>query len=361
MRQDAFALIANEERHRQIDVGARKVSAPMTKSFAPCAGPAILGPMNIVLLDAHTANPGDLNWSPFEALGPCAVYDRTPPDQIIERAKDAEVIITNKAVLSRETIDSLPKLRYIGVLATGYNVVDVVAAKARGITVTNVPGYSSASVAQAVFSLLLEMTNHTGHHAHAVSQGVWANCPDFCFWHYPIVELHGLTLGLVGLGDIGQAVAKIAVAFGMNVIATRRNWSVPPPEGVTPATLSEVLSQSDVISLHCPLTDDTKQLINANSIDQMKRSAFLINTARGPLIDEPALAEALNKERIAGAGLDVLSLEPPKPGHPLFKAKNCIITPHVAWASKASRGRLIAMAAENVKRWNDGNALNVVA
>jgi glycerate dehydrogenase len=238
--------------------------------------------------------------------------------------------------------------------------VDVVAAKERGITVTNVPGYSSASVAQAVFALLLELTNQTGYHAGAVTQGEWAECPDFCFWHSPIVELHGLTLGLVGLGDIGSAVAKIALAFGMNVLATRRTWAQPPPAGITAATLAEVLSQSDVISLHCPLTDDTRHLINTASLNQMKRSAYLINTARGPLVDEPALAEALNQERIAGAGLDVLSIEPPKPGHPLFAAKNCVITPHIAWASKASRGRLIATATNNVKQWSQGQPVNVV-
>ena len=317
--------------------------------------------MKIVFLDAYTANPGDQSWSAFEAFGSCTVYDRTLPALTIERAKDAEIIITNKAVLSREIIEALPNLRYIGVVATGYNVVDVAAAKARGITVTNVPGYSSASVAQAVFALLLELTNHTGHHSHAVSEGAWAECPDFCFWNFPIVELHGLTLGLVGLGDIGQAVAKIANAFGMNVIATRRTWALPAPEGVKPASLSEVLSQSDVVSLHCPLTDDTKQLINATSLSQMKRSAYLINTARGPLVDEPALADALNNDQIAGAGLDVLSVEPPKPENPLFKARNCLITPHIAWASKASRGRLIAIAADNVKHWLAGAPVNVVS
>lgn len=317
--------------------------------------------MNIVFLDAHTANPGDLNWSAFEALGTCTVYDRTPANLTIERAKDADVVITNKAVLSREILSSLPKLRYIGVVATGYNVVDVVAAKERGVTVTNVPGYSSPSVAQAVFALLLELTNRTGHHARTVSDGVWANCPDFCYWHYPIVELHGLTLGLVGFGDIAQSVAKIARAFGMKVLAARRTWAVPPPEGVTAVSLDEVFRQSDAVSLHCPLTDDTRQLINAETLGKMKRSAFLINTARGPLVDEPALAEALNQGQIAGAGLDVLGVEPPKTGNPLFTAKNCLITPHIAWASKASRARLIELAANNLKQWCDGSPVNVVS
>ena len=317
--------------------------------------------MNIVMLDAFTANPSDLSWADFAALGTCTIYDRTPADQIVERAKDADIIITNKAPLSRQTLAALPKLRYIGVIATGYNVVDVVAAAEQGITVTNVPGYSSASVAQAVFALLLELTNHAGHHAAEVSAGRWAACPDFCFWDHPIIELRGLTLGLVGMGDIGQSVARIANALGMRVLAARRNWSVAPPEGVTPAPLADVLSQSDVVSLHCPLTDDTRLLINTESIATMKSSAYLINTARGPLVDEAALAAALNSGRLAGAGLDVLTVEPPAPGNPLFSAKNCLITPHIAWASRASRTRLIGKAADNVKEWIAGHAINVVS
>ena len=317
--------------------------------------------MNIVMLDAFTANPSDLSWAAFEALGTCTIYDRTPADQIVERAKDADIIITNKAPLSRQTLSALPKLRYIGVIATGYNVVDVVAAAEQGITVANVPGYSSASVAQAVFALLLELTNHAGHHAAEVSAGRWAACPDFCFWDHPIIELQGLTLGLVGMGDIGQAVARIANALGMRVLAARRTWNVAPPEGVTPAPLADVLSQSDVVSLHCPLTDDTRLLINAESLATMKSSAYLINTARGPLVDEAALAAALNSDRLAGAGLDVLTVEPPAPGNPLFSAKNCLITPHIAWASRASRTRLIGKAADNVKEWIAGHAINVVS
>lgn len=317
--------------------------------------------MNLVFLDAFTANPGDLSWSAFEALGHCTIHDRTPSAETIERAKDAEVVITNKAVLSRAVIESLPKLRYIGVIATGYNVVDAAAARERGIVVTNVPGYGSPSVAQAVFALLLELTNHTGQQTRDVSQGRWAACPDFCFWDKPIIELQGLTLGLVGLGDIGASVARIALAFGMKVIATRRTWAVPPPEGITPAPLDKVLSESDVVSLHCPLTDETKHLIDATSLAQMKSTALLINTARGPLIDEPALAAALNEGRIAGAGLDVLSVEPPSKDNPLFTAKNCLITPHTAWASRASRHRLITIAAENLRQWQAGRAINVVS
>ena len=317
--------------------------------------------MNIVFLDAFTANPGDLSWSEFESLGHCTIHDRTPADQTIERAKDAEVVITNKAVLSRAVIESLPKLRYIGVIATGYNVVDIAAARERGIIVANVPGYGSPSVAQAVFALLLELTNHTGQQTQDVSKGRWAACPDFCFWDKPIIELQGLTLGLVGLGDIGASVARIALAFGMKVIATRRTWAVPPPAGITPAPLDKVLRESDVISLHCPLTDETKHLINAGSLAQMKPSALLINTARGPLIDEPALATALNEGRIAGAGLDVLSVEPPSKDNPLFTAKNCLITPHTAWASRASRARLITIAADNLRQWQAGRPINVVS
>ncbi len=318
--------------------------------------------MKIVMLDAYTANPGDLSWSEFQALGDCAIYDRSLTQEVIlERAADAEVLITNKAVLPRSVIEALPKLQYIGVLATGYNVVDVTAAKKRSIIVTNVPGYSSASVAQLVFALLLELTNHTGALSRDVMAGRWTRSQDFCFWDQPLVELEGRTMGLVGLGDIGSAVARIALAFGMKVKATRRTWAVPPPEGVEAVSLDRIFAESDVVSLHCPLTDDTRHLINADSIAQMKRSAYLINTARGPLIDEPALAAALNDDRLAGAGLDVVSLEPPKNGNPLFGAKNCVITPHVAWASHAARKRLITMAAQNLAAWQSGKPVNVVS
>jgi glycerate dehydrogenase len=316
--------------------------------------------MNLVCLDAYTANPGDLSWSALESLASCTMHDRTPPELVIERAQNAEILLTNKAVISRQAIDSLPRLRYIGVLATGYNVVDVAAARERGIPVCNVPGYSSASVAQAVFALLLELTNHTGRHAAAVAAGDWASCADFAFWHKPLHELAGRTMGIVGFGEIGQATARIATAFGMKVLASRRTWALPAPEGVEPASVEDVLSQSDVISLHCPLTDETKQMINAASIAKMRRDAYLINTARGPLIDEAALAAALKDGQIAGAGLDVLSVEPPRGGNPLIDAPNCIITPHVAWASKAARTRLIAAAAGNIHAWQQGQATNVV-
>lgn len=316
--------------------------------------------MKLVILDAHTANPGDLDWSPFEAIGACDIHPRTPVEETIERCRDAEVVITNKAVLRRETIMALPKLRYIGVIATGYNVVDTAAAAERGIVVANVPGYSTPAVAQAVIAMLLEFTNHTAHHARTVRDGRWSACPDFCYWDHPIIELRGRTLGLLGFGDIGSAVARIALAFGMKVIAARRAWAVPPPEGVTAATVGEVFRQSDVISLHCPLTDDTRHIINAASLGLMKRSAILINTARGPLVDEQALADALNAGGIAGAALDVLSVEPPSAGNPLIGAKNCLITPHLAWASRESRRRLIDMAAGNVRAFLAGSPVNVV-
>jgi len=317
--------------------------------------------MKIVLLDAHTANPGDVSWAPLEAIAPCEIYPRTPLAETVARCADAEIVITNKAVLNREIISALPKLKYIGVTATGYNIVDVAAAKERGITVTNVPGYSSPAVAQLVFALLLELTNHVGHHAKTVSAGRWQASPDFCYWDHPIIELSGRTLGIIGYGDIGSAVARIAVAFGMNVLASKREWNSAPPEGVTAASIDEIFAQSDAISLHCPLTDATKHLVCDRTLALMKSTAFLINTGRGPLIDESALARALNEGRIAGAGLDVLSVEPPKDGNPLIDAKNCLITPHIGWASYEARLRLIDLAAANLNAFLAGNPLNVVS
>jgi glycerate dehydrogenase len=318
-------------------------------------------PMKIVLLDAHTANPGDVSWAPLEAIATCEIYPRTPLAETVARCSDAEIVITNKAVMNREIISALPKLKYIGVTATGYNIVDVIAAKEHGITVTNVPGYSSPAVAQLVFSLLLELTNHVGHHAQTVSSGRWESCPDFCYWDHPIIELSGRTLGIIGYGDIGSAVARIAVAFGMKVLASKREWKSPPPEGVTAATIDEIFAQSDAISLHCPLTDATKHLVCDRTLALMKPSAFLINTGRGPLIDEAALARALNESRIAGAGLDVLSVEPPKDGNPLIGAKNCVITPHIGWASYEARLRLIDLTAANLNAYLAGKPVNVVS
>lgn len=316
--------------------------------------------MKIVLLDAHTANPGDLSWQPLEKIGVCEVYDRTPLDETIARCAGAEAVITNKAVLNRKIIEALPELRYIGVAATGYNVVDVQAATERGITVTNVPGYSSSAVAQLVFALLLEMTNQVGHHAQTVREGRWARSPDFCYWDFPIKDLASMTLGIVGFGDIGSSVARIALAYGMDVLATKRSWNTPPPDGVEAVALDELFSRSDAITLHCPLTDETKHIIGPRTLGLMKPSAVLINTGRGPLIDEPTLADALNEGRIAGAGLDVLSSEPPAADNPLFTAKNCFITPHIGWASLASRKRLIDAIASNLQAFLGGSPTNVV-
>jgi len=316
--------------------------------------------MKIVLLDAHTANPGDLTWLPLEAIAPCEIHPRTPLDQTIARCAGAEVVITNKAPLTREIIAALPELKYIGVTATGFNVIDVAAAKERGIVVTNVPGYSTPSVAQHVVALMLELTNRVGHAAKSVEQGGWATCPDFCYWDFPIVELSGRTLGIIGHGEIGSAVALIGTAFGMRVLASKRTWKEPPPAGVEAAEVDAIFREADVISLHCPLTDATKHLINERTLGLMKSEAFLINTGRGPLVDEVALAQALNEGRIAGAGLDVLSVEPPTKGSPIIGAKNCLITPHVAWASRAARARLIDIVAANLKAFLAGSPVNVV-
>jgi glycerate dehydrogenase len=317
--------------------------------------------MKIVLLDAYTANPGDVSWSPLESIASCEIHSRTPLAETVSRCADAEIVITNKAVLNREIIEALPKLKYIGVTATGYNIVDVAAAKERGITVTNVPGYSSPAVAQLVFSLILELTNNVGHHAQTVREGRWVACPDFCYWDHPIIELSGRTLGIIGYGDIGSSVAKIAVAFGMKVLASKRDWKTPPPDGVTPASIDEVFQNSDVISLHCPLTDATKHLVGEHTLSLMKPTAFIINTGRGPLVDESALAQALNTGRIAGAGLDVLSVEPPKADNPVLTAKNCLITPHIGWASREARVRLIDIVASNLQAFLEGKPVNVVA
>ncbi len=317
--------------------------------------------MNIVVLDGFTLNPGDLSWAELEELGSCVIFDRTPPELILERARDAEIVLTNKTPLARETILALPKLKYIGVLATGYNVVDVAAARERGITVTNVPDYSTPSVAQLTFALLLELTHHVGHHAQTVRDGKWVRSADFCYWDFPLVELHGLKLGIIGFGKIGRAVAKIADAFGMHVIVHARKKPADFPQHHVFAELESLLEWGDVVSLHCPLTPETKHLINAERLGLMKPSAFLLNTGRGPLIDEQALADALNNGTIAGAGLDVLSVEPPRADNPLLAAKNCIVTPHIAWASRSSRERLMEIAVENLRAVASGKPRNVVS
>lgn len=317
--------------------------------------------MRIVLLDAHTANPGDVSWAPVEALGPTSVHPRTAPEDIVSRCAEAEAVLTNKAPLTRESIDRLPNLRYIGVTATGTNIVDLEAARDRGIVVTNVPGYGTPAVAQHVLALVLELTNHVGQHAQSVHHGGWSSCPDFSYWDRPLVELEGRTLGLIGFGDIGRAVARIALAFGMSVLANRRSWREPPPPGVTAADIDTIFARADIVSLHCPLTDETRHLVNNRTLGLMKSSAMVINTARGPLIDEPALARALEDGLIAGAGLDVLCTEPPAADHPLLRAKNCLITPHLAWATIEARQRLIQAVADNLRAFLDGRPINVVS
>lgn len=315
--------------------------------------------MNIVVLDGFTLNPGDLNWEQLRSLGPCAVYDRTLPAELLGRAADADILLTNKTELTAGTLQSLPKLKYIGVLATGTNVVDLAAARARGIPVTNVPAYSTKSVAQLTFALLLELAQHAGHHAQTVREGRWTRSTDFCYWDFPLIELDGLTLGIVGFGRIGRAVGELGSAFGMKVLAcTRTAGSAPPFASFV--ELETLFRKSDVVSLHCPLTPQTANLVNARRLSLMKPTAFLLNTSRGPLVDEPALADALNSGRIAGAALDVLSKEPPRADNPLLTARNCLITPHLAWATRAARSRLMTIAVENVRAFLQGEAQNVV-
>jgi len=318
--------------------------------------------MRIVILDAYTTNPGDLDWGPVTALGELTVHDRTPDEEIVARATGAEAVLTNKTQLSAATLAALPGLRYVGVLATGVNVVDLAAAAAAGVTVTNVPGYSTPGVAQAVFALLLELTNQTGALSASARAGRWQACDDFCYWDGELVELEGLTLGIVGHGAIGRRVAEIARAFGMRVVAASRSRPAgSTADGVAFLPLDEVFRTADVVSLHCPLTPETRHLVNAARLAMMKPSAYLVNTARGGLVDEQALADALAAGRIAGAGLDVLTQEPPRDGSPLLTSPNCVITPHVAWATRKARARLIAAAAANLAAFLAGRPQNVVA
>ena len=315
--------------------------------------------MNIVVLDGHTLNPGDLSWEPLNTFGSVMLHDRTSKSELIERLRNADAALTNKVVLDAAAMEQLPALKYIGVTATGYNCVDVEAARKRKIVVTNVPTYGTHSVAQATFALLLELTNAAGAHAQSVRQGQWSANKDFCYWNSPQVELSGLTMGLIGYGRIGRAVATIARAFGMHVIVHTRTPSKIAGEEKC-VDLDVLFSASDVVSLHCPLTPENKQLVNAARLAQMKRSAFLINTSRGLLIDEAALADALNKGVIAGAGLDVLSVEPPEKTNPLLSARNCIVTPHNAWATRAARSRLLGTVVENLAAFVAGKPQNVV-
>jgi len=316
--------------------------------------------MNIVILDGYTLNPGDQNWAPVNALGKVTVYDRSSPDQIIERAIDADAVLVNKVILNESVLSQLPKLRYIGVCATGYNNIDINSTNKYGIVVTNVKAYGPASVAQHTFALLLALVNHIELHSQSVRNGDWATSEDFCYWKTPLVELAGKTIGLVGLGDIGSQVAKIASAFGMKVIAYRKNPEQTHNTDIEMVSMKTLFKQSDVISLHCPLTEETKDLINAERLLWMKPTAYLLNTGRGPLINEEDLANALKNKTIAGAGLDVLSCEPPRTDNPLITAPNCVITPHIAWASFEARKRLLQMVADNLSAFMEGEATNVV-
>ena len=317
--------------------------------------------MKIVVLDGYAANPGDLCWDELKTLGECDIYDRTAPQEVLARAKDAEVLLTNKTVLSREHIEALPALKYIGVLATGYNIVDVDAARKQGVVVTNIPAYSTDSVAQMVFAHLLNIAQQVQHHSEEVHRGRWTKSPDFCFWDTPLIELCDKKLGIVGLGNTGQQTARIALGFSMKVMAyTSKPATQLPAEILKADSLDQLFAECDVVSLHCPLNASTQSLVDARRLALMKPTAILINTARGPLVDEQALADALNEGRIYAAGLDVLSTEPPRADNPLLTARRCYITPHIAWASTAARERLMHIMLENLRAWMKGETINCV-
>lgn len=316
--------------------------------------------MKIVILDGYSANPGDLSWKPLEEIGELTVYDRTKPEETVQRAKDAEIVLTNKVLIKRQEMEQLPRLRYIGVLATGYNVVDIEAARERGIAVTNVPAYSTESVAQMVFAHLLTVTNRTEHYAIQNRTGRWSSNPDFCYWDAPLTELAGKTFGIVGLGNIGQRVAAIANAFAMNVVAYTSKHPEELPQYIRKRTLDELLAESDVLSLHCPLTTDTLHLINSKTLQRMKPSAILINTGRGPLVNDQDVADALNTNRLRAFCADVLTEEPPKADNPLLECENAFITPHIAWASCEARVRLLDVAINNVKAFVEGKPKNII-
>jgi glycerate dehydrogenase len=316
--------------------------------------------MRLVILDGHTLNPGDLSWQEIESLTEVTYFDRTPAAQVAERLRDADAALTNKAPIGADVFAACPKLKYVGVTATGYNIVDVAAAKEAGATVTNVPGYGTATVAQVVFALLLEITNRTGHHAARVADGAWSQCPDFSFWDFPMLELKDLTIGIVGFGEIGQAVGRIAHAFGMKVIYNTRTKKPFDAFAAEYVALPELFQRSDVVTLHCPLTPENKGFIAWPLLQTMKPSAILINTARGPLLNEADVARALKEKVIAAAGLDVLSTEPPPADNPLLTAPNCFVLPHVGWASVAARKRLMREITENLRAYSAGQRRNVV-
>lgn len=317
--------------------------------------------MKIVILDGYTANPGDLSWGSLKEMGEVTVYERTRREEIAGRAADADIVLTNKVVMDREMMALLPRLKYIGVLATGYNVVDIEAARERDIIVTNVPAYSTESVAQTVFAHLLTVTNRTEHYAQQNRLGRWAENRDFCYWDTELTELAGKTMGIVGLGHIGRRVAEIALAFGMQVKAMTSKKAEELPAGIQKAELQSLLASADVVSLHCPLTEDTRHLIHRETLRLMKPSAILINTGRGPLVDDEALAEALNEGRLRAYCADVVTEEPPKADHPLLHAPNAFITPHIAWATVEARKRLLQTAIGNVEAFVNGHPVNVVS
>lgn len=316
--------------------------------------------MKIVVLDGYAANPGDLCWDELRTLGDCTIYDRTTPTEVLERAAGADILLTNKTALTAGHMAELPELKYIGVLATGYNIIDMKAAKERGIIVTNIPAYSTDSVAQMVFAHILNIAQQVQHYSEEVHKGRWTQSKDFCFMDTPLIELRGKKLGIVGLGHIGYTTARIAIGFGMKVCAytSKTNFQLPPE--IRKMELDELFCECDIISLHCPLNDFTRGMVNAERLGRMKPTAILINTGRGPLINEQDLADALNSGIIYAAGVDVLSEEPPRADNPLLTAKNCYITPHIAWASTAARERLMQTMLENIKAYQEGKPINVV-
>ena len=316
--------------------------------------------MKIVMLDAYTTNPGDLSWDFMNEYGEVTIYDRTASDKIIERAKEADIIITNKTPITKEIIDCLPNLKFIALMSTGYNVVDYMYLKEKNIPVSNIPSYSTDAVAQLVMSFILELAMNVGLHSQSVKEGEWSECADFCYWKTPLTELSGKTLGIFGLGKIGRAVAERAKAFGMNIVAYAPRIHGDEPDYITMLPLEEMLAVSDVVSMHCPLTPETEGIVNDEFITKMKDGAYFINTSRGTVVNEKALADALNSEKLGGAGLDVLSTEPPQTDNPLLKAKNCFITPHIAWASFETRERLVGILRENIKAFISGNPQNVI-
>ena len=317
--------------------------------------------MKIAILDGRTVNPGDLSWESLQALGDCTIYESTSEQEVIEHCADAEAVLTNKVCLRKEALKQLPHLKYIGVLATGYNVIDLTEAKRRGVVVTNIPAYSTDSVVQSVFAHLLNITNQVAHYTSEIKAGSWCSSPDFTYWNTPLTELAGKTFGIVGLGHIGSAVARVAHAFGMKVIALTSKKKEALEDYITPVNREELFRNSDVLSLHCPLTDSTHHFVNAETLSWMKPSAILINTGRGPLLDEQAVANALNNRSLFAVGVDVLSTEPPMPTNPLLKATHCYITPHIAWATREARIRLIDIATRNLKAFQEGNSINEVS